>query len=50
MDFCYEAILVGIASSGSRWLRSPRVSYWRSRFTGAVLIGLGVILVLTGQK
>jgi threonine/homoserine/homoserine lactone efflux protein len=51
IDIVYEAMLALIASVLREWLtRSQRFAVWRQRVTGAVLIGLGVRLVLTGRE
>ena len=50
MDMLYEAGLVLLAARATTWLDSPRVALWRSRMTGAVLVGLGVRLALAERR
>jgi threonine/homoserine/homoserine lactone efflux protein len=46
MDVLYESGIILLVAKATTWLDSPRVALWRSRLTGAVLIGLGVKLAL----
>lgn len=51
LDICYESALALVAGALSQGLaRSPRLLLWRQRFTGIVLVGLGVRLALTQHE
>ena len=50
LDLLYESGLTLLVARATTWLDSPRVALWRSRLTGAVLIGLGVRLALAERR
>jgi threonine/homoserine/homoserine lactone efflux protein len=50
MDVVYEGGLVWLSGSLSSAFRHPRVQQWQHRFTGAVLVGLGVRLALVERR
>lgn len=50
MDVVYEAALVVLAVRMADSFRSARVQRWRSRGTGAVLVGLGLRLALAERR
>jgi len=50
LDVVYEAGLVVLAARMADGLRYPRVQQWRSRGTGAVLVGLGLRLALAERR
>jgi threonine/homoserine/homoserine lactone efflux protein len=46
LDIIYESVLaIIVAAMGKRFLQNSKLSIWRQRITGFVLIGLGVRLV-----
>jgi threonine/homoserine/homoserine lactone efflux protein len=50
LDIVYETGLVWLSSSVARALNRPRARRWRNRWTGAVLVGLGVRLALVERR
>jgi threonine/homoserine/homoserine lactone efflux protein len=46
MDVVYESCLVFLAAGTTSWLRTRRAHAWRSRVTGAVLVGLALRLAV----
>jgi threonine/homoserine/homoserine lactone efflux protein len=46
MDVIYESCLVFLAAGTTSWLRTRRAHAWRSRVTGAVLVGLALRLAV----
>lgn len=50
MDVVYETALVWLASGLAGTLQSRRTRQWQSRFTGAVLVGLGLKLALAERR
>jgi threonine/homoserine/homoserine lactone efflux protein len=50
LDVCYESALVLLASGASSRLAAPRLTTWRSRFTGGVLLGLGLKLAFVERR
>ena len=50
MDVVYETLLVGLSATAASGLRSSGVRRWQSRFTGGVLVGLGVRLAFVERR
>ena len=50
MDLLYESILVWLSGRWAGAFRNPRVQRWRSRGSGAVLVGLGVRLAFAERR